>query len=237
MDEMAKLPLGQFTGKGGQTPEKNTFYITQVKELIKYKTPPGQEQYICIINGCKSCGIPVMFFSENFYFCFVPNKYCNIKHQPSPTPSPQKHPHKMGAARCIKSDAFVTRATHRTGPQVVDLCVVTLTEVDGTVVVCKAENEEKWLNLRGTNIATSNTSPLLPHPHKNTHIKWFVDTITNYYNISNNISVHNNTEQSIHEPLSGFPAVYINIFCGQFYCGPNGQTSLNHPTRMRKNPK
>jgi hypothetical protein len=34
--EMAKLPLGQFTGKGGQTPEKNTFYITQVKELIKY---------------------------------------------------------------------------------------------------------------------------------------------------------------------------------------------------------
>lgn len=39
-------------------------------------------------------------------------------------------------------------ATHRTGPQVVDLCVVTLTEVDGTVVVCKAENEEKWLNFR-----------------------------------------------------------------------------------------
>lgn len=89
--EMAKLPLGQFTGKGGQTPEKNIFYITQVKELIKY------------------------------------------------------------------------------------------TCADKSLVI--------------------------------------------------------NTEQSIHEPLSGFPAVYINIFCGQFYCDPNGQTSLKHPTRMRKNPK
>jgi hypothetical protein len=96
------------------------------------------------------------------------------------------------AACCIKSDAFVTRCYTPYRPT-------------SRRPMCGYFNGS-WWNLRDScdvlqwkfsfllcpeQILQHQTPALsYPIPTKNTHIKWFVDTITNYYNISNNISVH-----------------------------------------------